>query len=68
MVSGVPQGTVFVYLLLLFHINDIPAVVSAKVRLFADDQVKLQADLNLFESTTTAGQDMMLSRRKRKHQ
>ena len=58
MVSGVPQGTLLCPLL---HINDLPSVVSSKVRLFGDDcliyrniknkqdQITLQKDIHLLE-------------------
>ena len=60
-VSGVPQGITLGHLISLLHINDLPSIVSSKVRLFADDcfiyrniknkedQITLQKYLNLFE-------------------
>ena len=60
--SGVPQGTVLGLILFLLHINNLPSVISSKVRFFAEDclvyreiknrqdQIALQKDLNFLEN------------------
>ena len=44
--SGVPQGSVIGPILLLVYINDIPAKLQSKVRLFADDNFVYMAVTN----------------------
>ena len=35
--SGIPQGSVLGPLLFILYVNDIPDLVSSKVKMFADD-------------------------------
>ena len=53
--SGVPKGSVFEPLLFLLYINEIPASVSYKIKLFADDTkiwntIKTQSDSQSLQS------------------
>ena len=54
-ISGVPQGSVSEPLLFQLYVNDIPASISCKIKLFADDTniwntIKAQSDSQSMQS------------------
>ena len=55
--SGVPQWTVLVPILFLYHINDLPNAVFSKVRLFADDCL-LYREINNENDQNTLQKDL----------
>ena len=44
--SGIPQGSVIGAILFLVYVNDLPAKLQSKVRLFADDNIVYMAVTN----------------------
>ena len=55
--SGVPQGTMLAPLLFLLYINDLPACVHNRIKLYADD-VLLYSNINSVTDCIALQQDL----------
>ena len=56
-VSGVPQGSVLGPLLFILYVNDIPDLVSSKVKMFADD-IKIYTQITSFSDALSLQNDL----------